>query len=162
MLCIRPDWASCIRSSSPCSVRGSTWLTLVRASCVQARHGTVIASTSKQGSAPSSTVKARCSGYTFPPFIVLERGITGSQWAAQLRRFSEQLTMMEQLAEMLATLHAAGKVHRDLKPANVIFVLNSTGAFCFCVVVPVAHLLHVGGGVSRCHSRGHPAASDHR
>ena len=70
----------------------------------------------------------RCSGFRFPPYIVLERGITGEAWAEHPRRFGEQLTMLEQLAEMLATLHGAGKAHRDIKPSNVIWMLNSTGA----------------------------------
>ena len=67
-------------------------------------------------------------GYVFPPHIVLERGVTLTAWLAQTRRHSEALAMLEQLAELLATLHAAGRVHRDLKPDNVLFMLNSTGA----------------------------------
>lgn len=69
-----------------------------------------------------------CSGLPFPPHIVLERGITVDAWLERPRRYSEVLTMLEHLAELLAVLHASGRVHRDLKPANVLLMLNSTGA----------------------------------
>ena len=69
----------------------------------------------------------RCSGFEFPPFLVLERGITFGAWAEQRRRYSEVLTMFEQIAELLHVLHASGRVHRDLKPANALYMVNTTG-----------------------------------
>ena len=59
---------------------------------------------------------------------MLERGITEDEWIQQPRRYSEQLTLFEQLTELLDILHSSGRVHRDIKPANVIYMLNSTGA----------------------------------
>lgn len=73
--------------------------------------------------------RAGCSGFRFPPFIVLERGITGAAWAEHPRRYGEQLTMLEQLADMLATLHAAGKAHRFV----VIYVVCPSVLLVFLV-----------------------------
>ena len=64
-------------------------------------------------------------GFVFPPFIVLERGIPLYEWAQQPRRQMESIVMVEALAELLATLHCAGRVHRDLKPANVLWLTSS-------------------------------------
>ena len=74
------------------------------------------------------TQRAECSGMKCPAYIIMERGVTCQQWMRQPRRFSEQLTFLEQMAELLAVLHSAGRVHRDMKPANVLWMLNSTGA----------------------------------
>ena len=75
----------------------------------------------------NSTGSARSrSGFTFPPFLILERGITLDAWAAQgARGFGEVLTMLEHVAELLRVLHDAGLVHRDVKPANTLFLLHS-------------------------------------
>ena len=60
------------------------------------------------------------SGYVFPPFMVLERGITMREWVKSGRNFFEVSTMVDSLCTMLDTLHASGRMHRDLKP----------GAYC--------------------------------
>lgn len=66
------------------------------------------------------------SGYAFPPYIVLERGLTLKEWAKQERSFGEILGLVERLAHLLNVLHASQRVHRDLKPANVLYLLQST------------------------------------
>jgi serine/threonine protein kinase len=64
------------------------------------------------------------SGYCFPPFIALDRGITLEDWLECDRNASSILAMAVEIVELLAQLHAAGSVHRDLKPQNVLFVLS--------------------------------------
>lgn len=67
------------------------------------------------------------SGYVFPPFMVLERGITLAAWVTERsRNFFEVSTMLESVCAMLSTLHASGRVHRDLKPDNVLYLLQTT------------------------------------
>lgn len=66
------------------------------------------------------------SGYTFPPFLVLERGTTLRTWMAEERSFFDTLSMVEAVTRLLATLHAAGYVHRDVKPDNIVLLLQST------------------------------------
>jgi hypothetical protein len=66
------------------------------------------------------------SGYVFPPFIVLERGITLKEWCERERGYGEVLTMVECLSRLLDVLHRSGRVHRDLKPLNVLYLLQST------------------------------------
>ena len=52
------------------------------------------------------------SGYVFPPFFVLERGLTLRDWGANQRGFFEVTGMLEAVAKMLDVLHCAGRVHR--------------------------------------------------
>ena len=78
-------------------------------------------------------------GYPFPPFMVLDRGVTLSQWLEDSRSPSAVLTMASEVLELLAKLHASGTVHRDIKPANLIFVLHSLRwrLLDFGIVAPV-------------------------
>ena len=55
------------------------------------------------------------SGYAFPPFFVLERGVTLLTWTEEVRNFFEVSTMVEALARLLDSLHEAGYVHRGIK-----------------------------------------------
>ena len=65
-------------------------------------------------------------GAVLPPHLVLERGVTLRQWAAEAPRgFGEVYTMMESLAKLLKTLHDNGIVHRDVKPGNTLYLVNS-------------------------------------
>jgi serine/threonine protein kinase len=73
----------------------------------------------------ASGVTQSKSGYVFPPWLVLERGTTLADWVRRPRGYGEVLTMVESLARMLATLHAAELVHRDLKPDNALYLLQS-------------------------------------
>ena len=65
------------------------------------------------------------SGYTFPPFLVMDRGITLDQWLEVPRSPGAVLVMATEVAELLATLHAGGTVHRDIKPGNLLLVLRT-------------------------------------
>jgi serine/threonine protein kinase len=66
-------------------------------------------------------------GYVFPPFFVLKRGITLHDWCrGQKRGFFEVVNMAESVAKQLDIMHQAGYVHRDLKPENVLYLINTT------------------------------------
>jgi serine/threonine protein kinase len=66
-----------------------------------------------------------CSGYRFPPFIALDRGVTLQNWLEVKRLASAVLAMAGEVLELLSTLHKHGFVHRDLKPENILFVFHS-------------------------------------
>jgi formylglycine-generating enzyme required for sulfatase activity/predicted Ser/Thr protein kinase len=55
-------------------------------------------------------------------FVAMEyiRGVTLREWMGAPRLPSEIVTVLTQIAEGLAVLHASGVVHRDLKPENVM------------------------------------------
>lgn len=55
-----------------------------------------------------------------------ERGCTLQEWTKQRRNYGEVLSMVENVARLLAVLHESGRVHRDLKPDNVLYLLQST------------------------------------
>ena len=80
----------------------------------------------------SGDVRSR-SGFVFPPFLVLERGMTLQHWAEQARGFGEVVSMVERLASLLEVLHASGRVHRDMKPG-----------------APLARLACVATALQRC------------
>lgn len=74
----------------------------------------------------AGTVVSR-SGFVFPPFFIMERGIPLDTWAGQaVRGFGEVLTMVESLAKLLQVLHTEGLVHRDLKPGNSLLLMTSS------------------------------------
>jgi hypothetical protein len=55
------------------------------------------------------------SGYAFPPHLVIERGMDLAEWRRRPRSYAEVLGVVDSVAQLLATLHASGRVHRDLK-----------------------------------------------
>ena len=63
-----------------------------------------------------ASVVSRSGYYVFPPYFVLERGITLAQWAREERSFFDITSMLERVLGQLHTLHTDGLVHRDLKP----------------------------------------------
>jgi hypothetical protein len=65
------------------------------------------------------------SGYRFPPFLVLDRGVTLVDWLHVKRNPSAVLGMAIDVLELLEHLHSSGFVHRDLKPDNLIFILHT-------------------------------------
>jgi hypothetical protein len=73
------------------------------------------------------------SGYPWPPFMVVERGVTLTDWltnAKMHRSYPEILHMFQQVSALLDGLHKAGFVHRDIKPENTLYLINSSGAAC--------------------------------
>jgi serine/threonine protein kinase len=65
------------------------------------------------------------SGYRFPPFMVLDRGVTLKDWLKVKRNPSAVLAMIGEVLELLQQLHGSGYVHRDLKPENLLFVFHT-------------------------------------
>ena len=65
-------------------------------------------------------------GFKFPPYLVLERGITLAEWNRQRRGSLEVMVLVEALAALLSKLHEHGVVHRDVKPGNVLYLTMST------------------------------------
>ena len=78
-------------------------------------------------------------GYPFPPFMVLDRGVTLSQWLDDPRSPGAILVMAAEVLELLVTLHASGMVHRDIKPENLLLVLHKLKwrLLDFGIVAPV-------------------------
>ena len=64
-------------------------------------------------------------GSALPPFIVLDRGLTLTEWMKTPRVPSAILAMATDIATLLGTLHASGSVHRDLKPENLLLVMHT-------------------------------------
>jgi serine/threonine protein kinase len=83
------------------------------------------------------------SGYRFPPFLALDRGITLTDWLEEDRLASAVLAMAGEVVELLALLHNSGHVHRDLKPENLLFVFNNQKwrLIDFGIVTPTGLLL---------------------
>ena len=88
-------------------------------------------------------VRAR-SGFAFPPFLVMERGMTLAEWVQAPRDALAVLSMFKDCAALLATLHAAGHVHRDLKPDNVLLMLQTQAwrLIDFGIAAPAGALCH--------------------
>jgi serine/threonine protein kinase len=62
-------------------------------------------------------------GYTFPPFIIVERGESLNEWCSRVQPdFATTLFVLLHVAKRLHKLHAAGLCHRDLKPANILWL----------------------------------------
>ena len=84
------------------------------------------------------------SGFRFPAFMIMDRGITLLQWLEVPRSTSAVLAMAADIAELLGTLHRAGVVHRDIKPANLLLVMHTQQwrLLDFGIVAPAgAHVL---------------------
>jgi serine/threonine protein kinase len=64
-------------------------------------------------------------GYVYPPFMVLERGTTLTEWMKTPRAFPGILGLMHDVATHIAMLHETGHCHRDLKPDNVLLMMQS-------------------------------------
>ena len=59
--------------------------------------------------------------YAFPPYLVMERGISLTEWLVTPRSGPAILNMFFDVARQLVRLHRAGHVHRDLKPGAHLF-----------------------------------------
>ena len=64
-------------------------------------------------------------GFVFPPFVVLDRGMTLGQWLATPRVPSAVVAMATEVLKLLGQLHAGGNVHRDVKPQNLLLTMHS-------------------------------------
>jgi PAS domain S-box-containing protein len=76
-------------------------------------------------------------------YIIMELG-SGKSLAECSARYKDReflLPVLDQIAQALAAVHAAGVVHRDLKPANVLISISADGTS--------AHAKLVDFGVSR-------------
>jgi serine/threonine protein kinase len=65
------------------------------------------------------------SGFRFPPFLALDRGVTLNAWMTSQRGPSSVLAMIAEVLELLVLLHSSSYVHRDLKPDNLLLVLHT-------------------------------------
>lgn len=97
------------------------------------------------------------SGMPLPPFIVLERGVTLTEWARHERKAMQVIGMVEAVADLLVALHGSGRVHRDVKPDNVLLMLHTqmwrlldmgivatVGASVLCIAAGARWLQHRG------------------
>jgi serine/threonine protein kinase len=65
------------------------------------------------------------SGFVYPPFMVMDRGVTLKEWMQVPRSFAAVVSMALEISELLDALHQAGQVHRDLKPDNALLSLHT-------------------------------------
>jgi serine/threonine protein kinase len=63
--------------------------------------------------------------FVFPPFLVMERGITLAKWLQEPRSSLAVLSMFSDFAALLAIVHAANYAHRDLKPDNMLLMMQT-------------------------------------
>lgn len=65
-------------------------------------------------------------GFKFPPFIVLERGVSLADWQQrQPLTFALTINMLYEVARLLQTAHGVGRVHRDVQPENLLLMVQS-------------------------------------
>jgi serine/threonine protein kinase len=57
--------------------------------------------------------------------MVMDRSVTLKEWKQTSRSFAAVLTMVLEIAELLAALHEADQVHRDPKPDNALLSLRA-------------------------------------
>jgi hypothetical protein len=56
-----------------------------------------------------------CSGLVFPPYFVLERGMTLREWIVHTRDFFAITSMLMAVASLLSELHEGEHCHLDIK-----------------------------------------------
>jgi hypothetical protein len=76
----------------------------------------------------NGAVRSR-SGYAFPPYFVLERGMSMRDWRRQERTHHEFTMMVERIALLLVVLHAADYVHRDTITCCTCYIARSGGCW---------------------------------
>ena len=67
-------------------------------------------------------------GYSFPPFVFLERGFTLEQWRLAPHAPQEVYGMLFDVANALMTLHGQQRVHRRLSPRSLLWC-GASGAW---------------------------------
>ena len=75
------------------------------------------------------------SGFVYPPFLALERGVSLQEWLCTNRSPPAILHMFFDIAKQLASVHAASIVHRDLKPDNALWMLHTQVSCCILTYV---------------------------
>ena len=65
------------------------------------------------------------SGHPFPPFLVLERGVSAAEWLRERRSGPAVLNLFFDVAAQLVRLHRAGRVHGALAPGAVLWMLQT-------------------------------------
>jgi serine/threonine protein kinase len=66
------------------------------------------------------------SGFIFPPFVILEFGLTLDEWRSKPQPTSEATAMFYDLANHLLALHNQDKVYKAFSPKNVMFMKSNS------------------------------------
>ena len=61
-------------------------------------------------------------GFVFPPFVIVEHGMSLDEWRATQRPATEATSMFFDLANHILSLHNQRKVYRDFSPRNIVYM----------------------------------------
>jgi serine/threonine protein kinase len=66
------------------------------------------------------------SGFIFPPFVILEKGLPLDEWRSKPQSMGEAMTMFSDLASHLLALHNQNTVYRDFTPKNIVLMRSNS------------------------------------